>query len=175
MAQLPRLPREWYQGDAFVFWTYTIRDRKTGWLTASFHTTFREILLHTLIRYRLAAPVYCLMPDHVHWIGIGLDRRSDQLTATSFLRKFLCSHLKPAQWQRQAYDHILREEERLHDAFSSTCHYILENPVRAGLVPHSKQWPFSGGLTPGYPDFSPFDQDYWPRFWKALENLRGEK
>ena len=102
-AQLPRLSREWYQGEAFVFWTYTIKDRKTGWLTASFHSAFREVLLQTLFRYRLAAPVYCLMPDHLHWIGIGFDRASDQLEATSFLRKFLSSHLKHAQWQRQAY------------------------------------------------------------------------
>jgi len=70
---------------------------------------------------------------------------------------------------------ILREEERRRNAFSSTCHYILENPVRAGLVANPELWPFSGGLVPGYPDFSPFEEDYWPRFWKALERLRDER
>jgi hypothetical protein len=29
---LPRLNREFYQGDAVVHWTLTIFDRKTGWL-----------------------------------------------------------------------------------------------------------------------------------------------
>jgi hypothetical protein len=31
---LPRLPREYYQGDAVVFWTLTIYNQAHGWLTS---------------------------------------------------------------------------------------------------------------------------------------------
>jgi len=116
-SQLPRLLPEWYRGEAYVFWTYTVEDRGTGWLTPTFHAGFREVLLHASARYDLAVPAYCLMPDHAHWIGIGLSRHSDQRRASAFLRKFLTPHLRPFTWQRQPHDHVLREAEREHGAF----------------------------------------------------------
>ena len=36
-GHLPRLPREYYQGDAMVHWTLPILDRHQGWLTDAFH------------------------------------------------------------------------------------------------------------------------------------------
>ena len=85
-ATLPRLPREWYQGRAAVFWTHTIEDRATGWLDERFHRRVREVLLHTCARYGLACPAYVLMPDHWHLVWLGLTETSDQHTATRFLR-----------------------------------------------------------------------------------------
>jgi len=172
--QLPRLPREWYRGTCFVFWTFTTERRTTGWLDDSYHLLFREILLHTLIRYRLLCPAYCLMPDHLHWVGIGISKESDQLLATSFARKFLTirSGGNP-QWQRQPHDHVLREEERKRHAFAKTCHYIWMNPVRANLVTDEELWPYRGAIVPGFPMLSPSDEGFWDRFWKIHEELTG--
>jgi hypothetical protein len=47
---LPRLPREYYQGDAVVLWTLTVFDHATGWLTEQFHNQFRELMLHAAER-----------------------------------------------------------------------------------------------------------------------------
>jgi len=47
---LPRLPREYYQGDAVVHWTLPIAHRRQGWLDEPFHAAFRELLLHTAAR-----------------------------------------------------------------------------------------------------------------------------
>jgi hypothetical protein len=47
---LPRLKREFYQADAVVFWTMPIDHRQRGWLTDSFHATFRELQLHAAAR-----------------------------------------------------------------------------------------------------------------------------
>jgi ABC-type phosphate transport system ATPase subunit len=44
---LPRLPREYYQGDAAVHWTIPISHRRRGWLDERFHAAFRELMLHT--------------------------------------------------------------------------------------------------------------------------------
>ncbi len=41
---LPRLSKEFYQGDAVVFWTLTIFDRATGWWGPIFHQEFRELM-----------------------------------------------------------------------------------------------------------------------------------
>ena len=169
-GQLPRLSREWYQGNAFVFWTFTLEDRRTGWLTPAFHALFREVLLHAAIRYRLLVPVYCLMPDHLHWVGVGLSAGSDQRNATAFLRKFLTVRSGGVpRWQRQPHDHVLTEERRERHAFVAACHYVLENPVRAELVSRASEWPFSGCMAPGYPVLSVHDPGYWSRFWKIYE------
>lgn len=91
-SRLPRLPREYYQGDAFVHWTLSIHDRATGWLTDTFHARFRELMLHTAAREGLFCPTYCLMPDHLHLVWMGLRRDSDQRNGMALLR----THLEPA-------------------------------------------------------------------------------
>jgi len=37
---LPRLPREYYQGNAVVHWTMSIALRNSGWLDEIFHARF---------------------------------------------------------------------------------------------------------------------------------------
>src|SRR5262245_5348867 len=76
---LPRLPREYYQADAVVHWTLAIMHREHGWLNESFHFAFRELLLHAAAREGLLCPTYCLMPDHLHLVWMGLRLDSDQL------------------------------------------------------------------------------------------------
>ena len=88
-GRLPRLPREHYQGDAFVHWTLSIQDRATGWLTEGFHARFRECMLHAAAREGLFCPAYCLMPDHLHVVWMGLRRDSDQRNGMAFVRTYL--------------------------------------------------------------------------------------
>jgi REP element-mobilizing transposase RayT len=139
---LPRLPREYYQGDAVVFWTLTIFDRAKGWLTPQFHHRFRELMLHTSAREGLLCPIYCLMPDHLHFVWMGLRLDTDQLNAMAFLRTHLEPELSPAKFQHQPHDEVLREEQRKRNAFAKVCFYIAANPVRAQLMTESENWPF---------------------------------
>jgi REP element-mobilizing transposase RayT len=169
---LPRLSREFYQGDAAVHWTLTVFDRHTGWLTDFFHSQFRELMLHAAAREGLFCPAYCLMPDHIHLMWLGLRRDTDQKNAMSFLRTHLEPLLSPHQFQPQAHDHVLRQEERKRDAFAKICFYILANPVRAQLTKESERWPYGGAIVPGYPKLHPLDEDFWPKFWKLFEQYR---
>jgi hypothetical protein len=164
---LPRLPREYYQGDAVVHWTMTLFDHASGWLTDLFHFRFRELMLHAAAREGLFCPVYCLMADHIHlmWMGLRLD--SDQRNGMAFLRTHLEPLLTPAKFQTQSpHDHVLRVEDRRKNAFAQACRYILENPVRARLVERVGDWKFSGAVLPGYPKLDPTSDDYWTKFWK---------
>jgi len=176
---LPRLGREYYQGDAAVHWTLTVFDRGTGWLSDSFHFNVRELLLHVAAREGLVCPVYCLMPDHIHLMWLGLRRDTDQKNGMSFLRTHLEPLLAPHKFQPQAHDHVLREEERKRDAFARICFYILANPVRAHLTKESEVWPFCGAVVPGYPRLHPLAEGFWPLFWKLFRQFRqpdaGEK
>jgi putative transposase len=163
---LPRLPREYYQGDAVVHWTLTIVDHVTGWLSDFFHSNFRELMLHAAVREGLFCPVYCLMPDHIHLLWMGLRLETDQRNGMAFLRTHLKPMLVPARFQPQAHDHVLRAEDRRKNAFARGCRYILENPVRAGIVKGVDDWKFMGAIVPGYPKLDPRENDYWRKFWK---------
>ena len=172
-GNLPRLERHRYQGHAVVFWTNTLEERSRGWLTSAFHATFLELMLHAAAREQLFCPAYCLMPDHLHLIWMGLRRESDQLNAMKFLR----THLEPAlgrdrEWQHQPHDHVLREEERKRNAFSRFCFYTLANPVRAELVKLEAEWLFTGAILPGYPTLHPLTEGYWEQFWKLYVAAR---
>ena len=169
---LPRLAREHYQGDAVVFWTFTIFDRAKGWLTPAFHSHFRELVLHTAAREGLICPIYCLMPDHLHLICMGLRLDSDQVNGMSSLRTHLEPELSPARFQPQPQDEVLRTEQRKRNAFSKVCSYVAANPVRAELVPKEDLWPFTGCVVRGYPKLNPLRDEYWPKFWQIYGKHR---
>ncbi|MGO9586998.1 MAG: hypothetical protein ACLP2Y_12450 [Limisphaerales bacterium] len=164
---LPRLKREFYQADAVIFWTMPVSHRRQGWLTEGFHAAFREMMLHAEVREGLICPAYCLMPDHIHLVWMGLRRDADQRNGIKFLRAEVGPFLKPAKFQHQARDHVLSAKERQRHAFSVACaDYVLLNPLKAGLVKSPGAWPYLGAVIPGYPRLNPFDADYWPWFWK---------
>ena len=169
---LPRLSREYYQADAVVFWTLTVFDKAKGWLTPAFHQRFQYLMLHAAAREGLVCPVYCLMPDHLHrvWMGLWLD--SDQINGMAFLRTYLEPELSPAKFQPQPQDEVLRAEQRKRNAFAKVCFYIAANPVRAKLIGEKETWPFIGCIVPGYPKLNPLDENYWSKFWQIFAKLR---
>jgi putative transposase len=171
-GNLPRLLWHHYQGHAVVMWTLTMEQRARGWLRDPFHSRFRELMLHAAAREKVWCPVYCLMPDHLHLVWMGMRRESDQLNAMKFLRRQLAPLLQPHKFQHQAYDHVLREEERRRGAFARVCFYVLENPVRAKLIAQAGHWPFHGVIVPGYPTLHPAQEDFWKTFWKLYVTER---
>jgi putative transposase len=170
---LPRLDHEFYKSDAVIFWTLTVSNRQKGWLNAGFHAAFREFMLHTAAKEALLCPAYCLMPDHIHLVWMGLKKTSDQRNGMKFLRASLGPLLKPARFQHQAHDHVLSAEQRRRSVFSVACtDYVLLNPLRAKLVEKPSDWPYLGALVPGHPRARPLTSDYWPWFWKHYFAVR---
>ena len=187
---LPRLERHFYQQFAAVLWTMKVLPPVAGWLNERFHAGFRELLVHACGRERLFCPTYCLMPDHLHLVWVGLATESDQLNGMKFFRRHLNRLLEgegvdgrrsavdlcpqPPHWklQQQSHDHVLREEERKHGAFASACFYVMANPVRAGLAKTEVDWPFSGAVLPGYPELYPMQENFWEIFWKLYYEHR---
>lgn len=111
---LPRLEPEHYQGHAYVHWTMNIKDRKTGWLRPVFLYKFRELLTHAAFRYAFTCPIFCLMPDHLHTVWVGIDEQTDLLKASRYFRKHVNLALGKLgyQFQHQPYDRVLRDDER---------------------------------------------------------------
>ena len=168
--ELRRLPDGWYQSTAWVHWTMAIEGRRKGWLDETHHAGMREVLIHMCARYHLLCPAYCFMPDHAHFLFIGLSDSSDQKNAVKFLRRAWNARLASAgcELQKQAHDHVLDESERNPSAFEDTLLYILNNPVRARLVEAREEWPFLGAIAAGFPEFDPRREfaDHCRQVWK---------
>ena len=173
---LRRLEPERYRGHAYVHWTMTIEGRRTGWLQPLFLYKFRELLTHTLFRYGLGCPIYCLMPDHMHLLWMGIDERSDQLKAIRHFRKHVNQSLGRIGFrlQHQCYDRVLREDEKMEANFTNLIEYIARNPERSGLIEEDAfaSYRYSGCLLPGYPDFRLWEDQHWERYWRAHSFLR---
>ena len=82
------------------------------------------------------------MPDHLHLIVRGLDSDAD---LRWFVRGFKqasgyrVGRLHNARlWQEGYFDHVPRHDK----AVERQVRYVLENPVRAGLVDRLEAWPF---------------------------------
>lgn len=89
---------------------------------------------------------YCVMPDHVHMV-IAPSATCDIVTFVGqfkslTLRRAWRLGVKGSFWQTSFWDHFLREEE----ASKEVVLYVLNNPTRAGLVEHRREYPCSGSL-----------------------------
>jgi REP element-mobilizing transposase RayT len=90
---------------------------------------------------------YCIMtmPDHIHLLTAPCDR---ELSVAAFLKWFnrwfneSYDARGKWEWQQGGFDRLLRTSESVHEKWN----YIRENPVRAGLVVHWKQWPYQKGF-----------------------------
>lgn len=104
-------------------------------------------------RYRLMA--YCIMPNHVHLLIESLFSeqanqrgRSAKYPVTDTLRLLKGRTARNCNlelgrnggfWQHESYDHVVRSEQELERIIL----YILNNPVKAGLVKEWKIWSFT--------------------------------
>ncbi len=77
-----------------------------------------------------------LMPDHLHALVVfPPDKEMKQVVAQ--WKEILAKRIG-IQWQRDFFDHRLRKEESLREKAD----YILENPIRKGLVTRTEDWTF---------------------------------
>jgi len=76
------------------------------------------------------------MPDHVH----GLITFAPDQTMQKVVRdwKRFMARNAGIHWQRDFFDHRIRNETSLAEKWN----YIIQNPVRAGLVTSAEEWPF---------------------------------
>ena len=154
----------------------TLDHRRTGWLDKDFCQAFREILLHSLVRYEACCPIYCLMSDHLHLMLVGWSLTADQLLLVRFLRKYLNEKLSAHGYklQKQAHDHVLESGELHPQEFENAVRYIALNPVKAGIVADVEQYEWTGTMLPGYPVLSLWSDSYWRIFWDQI-SFRMEK
>ena len=90
------------------------------------------------------------MPDHVHMIltplidkqrgeTFSLMRITQSLKGASARAINQTLHYHGPVWQQESFDHVLRSSEGLDASFD----YVLQNPVRRGLVRDWREYPWA--------------------------------
>jgi putative transposase len=148
-----RLPWDDYRGTIAVAFTLCIKDHAALFTNQEIFSTFENILIDESKREGCSAAVYVFMPDHCHILMIGDDVHSDCLRAIIGFKQrtgYWLSRNKPSvKWQKDFYDHILREDDDLTKQFL----YIINNPSRAGLVEDWRKYPFKGSMVNNFSEF----------------------
>lgn len=99
---------------------------------------------------------FCIMPNHVHLLlDLSVQvKKSEEAIGKEYVQLHrILKRIKGASaryanltlgrsgtfWQRESYDHFIRDAAE----WQNTVAYILNNPVKAGLVKHWEDWPYS--------------------------------
>ena len=92
-------------------------------------------IYHEKMRWHLM--LMLLMPHHLHAL-VSMDGR-DSLAEMIRSYKRITTKLAQITWQRNFFDHRIRQDESLREKFA----YIRQNPVRGGLTNCEDNWPYT--------------------------------
>lgn len=139
-----RLADELYKGFNSISFTVCVKDKITFFNSLEKFLAFEKILLNELESFKCDSDVYLFMPDHFHLIVSGKSSDSDIKACLEMFKQKSGFHIKKLypgfQWQKDYYDHIIKEEENLVTQIK----YILNNSVRAGITSNWKDYRYKG-------------------------------
>jgi putative transposase len=144
MTRPPRLPAIAYQGFREYLLTFCAYDRRRYFIDGDVVALARTQFLRASSTGQFEIVAYCFMPDHVHLLVTGTAEGAD-LRVFAARAKQLSGHrfarMRHSRlWQEGFYDHVVRSEE----SRPAIVRYIIENPVRAGLVETAAEYPHWG-------------------------------
>lgn len=95
------------------------------------------------------AIAFCIMPNHVHLV-IAPHEKSEETdySLSKIMHNIKRNSAKGANkvldrtgpfWQHESYDHYVRDQAELERII----HYVINNPVKAGLVDDRENWKWS--------------------------------
>ena len=104
---------------------------------------FLAVLASTVARYHVLCHAYCLMDNHYHLLletpEGNLSRVMRQLNGV-YAQGFSRRHRRPGHvLQGRFHAQVVGRDAYLREV----CRYIVLNPVRASLVVHPQEWPWS--------------------------------
>lgn len=138
-----RLPDFDYVGRHRYFVTCCVAERRIAFTSPDRVDCVRAQILRTCRERAFAEIASVYMPDHVHLLGRGMSDDAAFLPFMTLLRQRTAIAYKELAsemlWQEGYFDRVLR----LSDDTCVWVEYILQNPVRARLVEHPEDFPFS--------------------------------
>ena len=111
---------------------------------------YNAILFYDADKYDVYC--FCIMPNHVHMLFFmaGVDKSITEVKNSYYivtnslqsLKKYTAGKANKVLtktgefWQHESYDHVVRNKRELENIYN----YILQNPVKAGLVNNWRDW-----------------------------------
>lgn len=142
-----RLAREEYFGQKWYFVTFCCERRTPVFVNEDRAHWIVEFMKAESARHEFVVDAYCVMPDHLHLLVLGMRPTSNLLAfAKSLKQKSAYTYQQEVGirlWQKNFYDHVLRSSEETSPAAA----YIWMNPVRKGLCKRLEDYPFSGSFS----------------------------
>jgi putative transposase len=92
---------------------------------------------------------YMIMPDHLHFFAWPGRLHADVDKWVQYWKSIFTKRLRKPEcrWQRVSFHHRVRSYEGAEERRA----YMIENPVRAGLVHRACDWPYGGEVfKPGF-------------------------
>jgi putative transposase len=130
----------------FYFVTFCTHARRSCLAREEIHAAFVLFAERAERDFGSAVGRHVIMPNHVHlfvrggpdfvlgrWVGM---LKQSLGKASSLSRK------NTQIWQEGFFDHVLCSNE----SYAQKWEYVRENPVRAGLVSRSEDWPYQGEI-----------------------------
>jgi putative transposase len=151
---------EHYQREWFIRYEEILHKAQTGpvWMKNPEIARMVAGNLHRLDGEVLLLDAYSVMSNHIHIVfkpflsgssfGLqsfepvnaepGLARIMHSIKGRSARECNLLLGRTGSFWEHESFDHVIREGR-----FGQTIRYVLNNPVKAGLVRHWKDWPWN--------------------------------
>lgn len=155
---MPRLAR----GQQSTGYVYHVLNRGNGGATV-FHTdgdyrAFLDLLAIAKTKYPIKVFGFCLMPNHFHLVlepsSRGTLSRVMLWWLTSHVRRYHRHyHSHGHVWQGRFKNFPIQQDGHL----LTVLHYVVNNPIRAGLASNAEQWPWSSLRHPALIDPWPLE------------------
>lgn len=140
-----------YKGSAHIYFlTLCTESRKPLFEDPKLAETIEKELEFRRDKEEIKLFCYCIMADHLHLLlSLGEYYHGNLQNWVSAFKRHTAKTLKDelnlhSVWQKNFFDHIVRKEETIGDI----ANYILNNPVRKGIVANWQEFPFSKMVDP---------------------------
>jgi putative transposase len=150
MSRPPRIPN-WlpWEKRTIYFITFCIDSRKPPLANAKAWETCRGVF-DKLDEWRILSAI--AMPYHLHILAAPISRDASITDFSKWFKRWFNEAYRASnyhqsvqqgvatdwRWQEGCFDRLLRSDESLSEKWE----YLRQNPVRAGLVEHSEDWPY---------------------------------
>ncbi len=143
-TRLRRLPAFSYSGPWRYSLTFCAFGQRALFRNRGLVAVCRDQILRAAAESAFDVIAYCFMPTHVHLLAHGVSQQARLphfMKHAKQLSGYHGRHLAGCPvWQPGYFERVLREEEDSRVVAA----YILNNPVRAGVVKDAREYPFSG-------------------------------
>jgi putative transposase len=139
-VHLPNVQR--FNQPVILFVTVATKNRETILANERVHTTLIKIWPRAT-HYFVGR--YVIMPDHLHLFCSPSSHETENVkTWVAYWKRLVSVELRDLNpiWQTDCWDTQLRQARHYDEKWE----YVVQNPVRKGLVDSSEKWPYQGCL-----------------------------